>query len=52
MTADGYGITAEARRYLEPLITGEDYPPYHKGVPAYARLQLISVARTLPAFTG
>ncbi len=52
MTEDGYGITVEARRYLEPLITGEDYPPYHKGVPAYARLQLISVARTLPAFTG
>ena len=28
ITKDGFGITAAARRYLEPLIRGEDYPPY------------------------
>jgi 6-phosphofructokinase 1 len=34
---DGYGITAAARRYLEPLIRGEAYPPYGAdGLPAYA----------------
>ena len=27
---DGFGITAAARRYLEPLIAGEAYPPYKK----------------------
>ena len=26
ISKDGYGITAAARRYLEPLIEGEDYP--------------------------
>jgi 6-phosphofructokinase 1 len=34
---DGHGITAAARRYLEPLIRGEAYPPYGAdGLPAYA----------------
>jgi 6-phosphofructokinase 1 len=34
---DGYGITAAARRYLEPLIRGEAYPPYGvDGLPVYA----------------
>ena len=28
ISKDGYGITAKARRYLEPLIAGEDYPPF------------------------
>ena len=28
ITADGFGITAACRRYLSPLIGGEDYPPY------------------------
>lgn len=33
---DGYGITAKARAYLEPLIRGEAYPPYGKdGLPVY-----------------
>ncbi|HSS67270.1 MAG TPA: hypothetical protein VLK34_01880, partial [Nocardioidaceae bacterium] len=26
ITADGFGITGACRRYLEPLIGGEDYP--------------------------
>jgi 6-phosphofructokinase 1 len=30
ITADGFGITPAARRYLAPLIQGEDYPPYDK----------------------
>ncbi len=40
ITDDGFGITAECRRYLEPLIRGEDYPPYqHNGLPKYVKLQ-------------
>ena len=39
ITADGYGITAACRRYLSPLIAGEDYPPYRNGLPDYVRLK-------------
>ena len=37
--ADGYGITAKARRYLAPLIAGEAWPPYVKGLPRYVTLK-------------
>ncbi|MYF29417.1 MAG: 6-phosphofructokinase [Gammaproteobacteria bacterium] len=36
ISRDGFGITAATRRYLEPLIAGEDYPPYAAGLPQYA----------------
>ena len=36
---DGYGITAAARRYLEPLIAGEAYPRYVNGLPNYVSLK-------------
>lgn len=39
ITKDGFGITAAGRRYLEPLIRGEDYPPYIKGLPKYVSLR-------------
>ena len=39
ITKDGFGITARARRYLEPLIHGEDYPPYKNGLPDYVTLK-------------
>jgi 6-phosphofructokinase 1 len=39
ITKDGFGITAACRRYLEPLIRGEDYPPYRAGLPMYVRLK-------------
>ena len=39
ITKDGFGITAAARRYLEPLIRGEDYPPYVNGLPKYVTLK-------------
>ena len=44
---DGFGVTAACRRYLEPLIRGEDYPPYHKGLPRYAKLRNVPVAPRL-----
>ena len=39
ITKDGFGITEAARRYLEPLIKGENYPPYFKGLPKTAKLK-------------
>jgi len=47
ITRDGFGITAAARRYLAPLIQGEDYPPYRQGLPAYASLKLVAVKKKL-----
>ena len=50
ISADGYGITEACRRYLLPLIEGEDYPAYRDGLPVYATLGNTLVARKLPAF--
>jgi 6-phosphofructokinase 1 len=51
ITRDGYGITAAARRYLEPLIRGEDPPPYAKdGLPEYVRLKNSLVRKRLPKY--
>jgi len=47
ITADGFGITAACRRYLEPLIAGEDYPPYERGLPRYVHLRGKPVRRRL-----
>ncbi len=47
ITEDGFGITAACRRYLEPLIGGEDAPPYRDGLPAYVRLRGTPVRRKL-----
>jgi 6-phosphofructokinase len=45
---DGYGITAKARTYLEPLIRGEAPPPYGKdGLPAYVTLKNVAVRKKL-----
>jgi 6-phosphofructokinase 1 len=44
---DGFGITAACRRYLAPLICGEDYPPYKDGLPAYVSLKNQRVAKKL-----
>ena len=47
VTADGFGITAACRRYLAPLIAGEDYPPFRDGVPQYVELRNVPVKRKL-----
>ncbi len=47
ITEDGFGITSAARRYLAPLIRGEDYPPYNKGLPSYVTLRNTPVPRKL-----
>ena len=50
ISADGFGITAKARAYLQPLVKGEDYPPFKDGLPTYVRLKNIAVPRKLAAF--
>jgi 6-phosphofructokinase len=50
ITKDGFGITQACRTYLEPLIKGEDYPPYKDGLPKYVRLKNIGVPKKLKKF--
>ncbi len=50
ISKDGYGITPKGRRYLEPLIAGEDPPPYKNGIPVYVRLKNQLVRKKLPPF--
>jgi 6-phosphofructokinase 1 len=45
------GITPAARRYLAPLIRGEDYPPYNRDrLPKYVRMKKVLVKKKLPEF--
>ena len=44
---DGFGITKRCRTYLQPLIAGEDYPPYRNGLPDYVQLKNVPVRRKL-----
>ena len=43
ISEDGFGITEKCRRYLLPLIGGEDYPPYRNGLPDYVKLANVAV---------
>ncbi len=47
ITPDGFHITAKGRRYLAPLIQGEDYPPYKDGLPQYVTLKNKPVRKKL-----
>jgi 6-phosphofructokinase 1 len=47
ISEDGFGITAKCRKYLAPLIGGEDYPPFKGGLPQYARLKKVAVPKKL-----
>jgi 6-phosphofructokinase len=47
ITEDGFHITAKCRQYLSPLIEGEDYPPYERGLPQYVRLKNAAVRKKL-----
>jgi 6-phosphofructokinase 1 len=47
ISKDGFGITAACRKYLEPLIRGEDYPPYRNGLPVYVELKRVPVPKKL-----
>ncbi|PHV10698.1 6-phosphofructokinase [Chitinimonas sp. BJB300] len=50
ITPDGFHITDACRRYLSPLIEGEDYPPFKNGLPNYVRLQNRLITKKLPEF--
>jgi 6-phosphofructokinase len=39
ISEDGFHITDACREYLQPLIQGESYPPYHNGLPCYVKLK-------------
>ncbi|MEX2258966.1 MAG: 6-phosphofructokinase [Woeseia sp.] len=47
ISKDGYRITAACRRYLSPLIRGEDYPPYINGLPKYVTIKGVAVKKRL-----
>ena len=49
ISADGFGITETARRYLAPLIVGEAYPPFKNGLPDYVKLQNAVAPKKLTA---
>ena len=51
ITPDGYGITAKARAYLQPLTVGEAAAKYRNGLPEFVRLKNVPVPKKLPAFT-
>ncbi len=47
ISRDGFHITDKAREYFAPLIAGEDYPAFKKGLPQYARLKKVLVKKKL-----
>ncbi len=47
ITADGFHITPPCRDYLLPLIQGEHYPIYKKGLPNYIHLKQHKVSKKL-----
>jgi len=49
ISKDGFGITPKCRAYLQPLIKGEDYPPFKNGLPSYVKLKNVAVPKRLAA---
>lgn len=47
ISRNGFEITEACREYLSPLIKGEDYPPYKRGLPQYARMKNVAVPKKL-----
>jgi 6-phosphofructokinase 1 len=50
ISADGFQITQKCRKYLSPLIQGEDYPPFRNGLPLYVTLKNAAVPKKLAKF--
>ena len=51
ISADGFGVTEACKRYLRPLIQGEDHPKYADGLPVYVTLKNVAVPPKLPPFS-
>lgn len=47
ISKDGFSITEPCRKYLSPLIQGEDYPTYKNGLPVYVKLKNLPVEKKL-----
>ena len=52
ITKDGFGVTAAGRAYFEPLIAGEAYPNYDRGMPRYTRLKKMLVPKRCEPWKG
>jgi 6-phosphofructokinase 1 len=50
ISKDGFGITERCKRYLTPLVQGEDYPAFKDGLPEYVTLKNVGVAKKLKTF--
>jgi 6-phosphofructokinase 1 len=50
ISKDGFGITEKCKRYLTPLIQGEDYPKFVDGLPVYVTLKNVGIAKKLKPF--
>ncbi|MDF1654618.1 MAG: 6-phosphofructokinase [Coxiellaceae bacterium] len=48
---NGFHITQACRDYIQPLIEGESYPPYHQGLPQYVELKNTCVEKKLAPVT-
>lgn len=51
ISPDGFHITPACRLYLQPLIQGEDFPPFKNGLPDYVRLKNQAVKKQLKTFS-
>lgn len=47
ISEDGFHISRRCRLYLQPLIQGEAYPPYRRGLPHYVRTRNVLVKKKL-----
>lgn len=47
ISEDGFHITDKCKKYLLPLIQGEDYPSYINGLPSYVKLKNLPVEKKL-----
>jgi 6-phosphofructokinase 1 len=48
ISKDGFHITDQCRHYLEPLIQGESWPPFERGLPYYQSLEFKLLEQVLP----
>ncbi len=51
ISRDGYSLTPAGLAYFGPLIAGEAYPSYKKGMPIYTRLKKVLVPKYLPLWS-
>ena len=47
ISKDGFNVTKKAIEYLQPLIQGEAFPKFKKGIPNVQKLKLIAVKKKL-----